>query len=131
MRRSERPSLSSPWRVKRLQRVTAAFARFRGVHGKGRRIPLELQAQVVSAVRAGVSRSSIERACGLSWSQVSRWLATVAAEAPSSRSARTPPVAKPRVLSVVDADARPLAARDADIEVRIGAWRVSLSRTTI
>ena len=130
MRRSEPPPLSSTARTKHLHHLVAAFAAFRGANAKGRRIPRELQAQVVAAVSAGVSRSSIARACRLSWAQVNRWLDGAAGGTRRSRPTALPALASPRVLSVIDTDARQPAAQAADVEVRIGLWRVSLSRTT-
>ncbi len=129
MRRSEPPPLSIAARKKRLSHLVAAFAGFRRKNPPGRRIPRELQVQVVAALNAGVTKSAIARTCGLSWAQVNRWRAAVTGDAPSSPPASAPVMVSPRVLSVVDANVRQPVAQGTDVEVRIGPWRLSISRT--
>ena len=114
--------------ARRLQHLGAAFAAFRQAN-PGRRFPRGIRAQVVAALNAGVSSSAIERACGLSWTQVTRWRSAAARGAPTAPSASAlASSASAKVLSVVDADARRSDTLDAGIDIRVGPWRVSLSR---
>ena len=64
---------------------------------------------------------AIERRCKLSWSQLTRWRAAarVNEKAPAAP-------APAQVLSVVDA---PLAG-DGGVELRVGPWRICLSRAS-
>jgi hypothetical protein len=120
MRLSEPPSLSNASRSKRLAHLAAAFAAFRRVNEPGRRIPLGLRRQVVAALDAGVSASAIRKACGVSWSQATRWR--------SAAHAGGEVAAAPQVLSVVDRGAPVSASSDGGVELRVGAWRISVNR---
>lgn len=111
---------------KRLEQLADAFDAYRRGN-PGRRFPRGLRGQVIAAIDAGASASAVSRACKLSWSQITSW------QQASARSARAPSasaaaVARPRVLSVVDAGTRADVMLDGDIELRIGHWRVSLRR---
>jgi hypothetical protein len=107
----------------RVTQVVAAFAAFRRVHGPRRRIPLALRKQFVAALDAGVSASALGKACGVSWTQTRYWKSTAKGAAPMT--------AAPQVLSVVDRQTTPAASSSADkgIELRVGCWRISLSRS--
>ena len=121
MRRSEPQSFSNAAYANRLHHLAAAFAAFRRANKPGRRIPSGLRAQVVAALNAGVSATAIEKACRLSWSQVTRWRSAALADGTLS--------VRPQadVLSVVD-DAARSPSSDTDVELRVGPWRISLSR---
>ena len=121
MRRSEPQSLSNRY-AKRLQHLAAAFAAFRRVNPRGRRIPMGLRRQVVAALEAGVSTSALAEACGVSWSQATRWRSVAHASGVET--------AAPQVLSVVDTGAPACVSSDGDIELRVGSWRISVSRVT-
>jgi hypothetical protein len=104
--------------------LAAAFAAFRRVHGPGRRIPLGLRRQFVAALDAGVSAGVLGKACGVSWSQTRYWRAAARAAARVT--------AAPQVLSVVDPPAAPVpfGVPEEDLELRVGAWRISVQRVT-
>jgi hypothetical protein len=106
----------------RLEQLAAAFAAFRQGHKPGHRIPSGLRRQFVAALDGGVSARALGKACGVSWSQTKHWrLAAARPEAPVA--------AMPQVLSVVDRQsvAAPKAP-EGDLELRVGAWRISVQR---
>lgn len=118
MRRSNPQSPSDVAVNKRIVQLAAAFVAFRRANGPGRRIPLGLRRQFVAALDAGVSAGALGKACGVSWSQTRYWR--------SAARAATPITAAPQVLSVVDRQ----AASAGDLELRVGAWRISVQRVT-
>jgi hypothetical protein len=122
MRRSNPESQSDVVASKRVVQLAAAFAAFRRVHGRGRRIPLGLRGQFVAALDAGVSAGALGKACGVSWSQTRYWRSAARAAAPVT--------AAPQVLSVVDRQAAPASsgALAGDLELCVGAWRISVQR---
>jgi len=109
--------------AKCLEQLEAAFMEFRRTHEPGRRIPAALRAQVVRALDEGVAERRLRLACRVSWNQLRRWRST--------QSTRRAPVPTPRarVLSVVDPDPRELAHTDGNIEIKVGPWRMCLSRS--
>jgi hypothetical protein len=121
MRRSK-PQSRSNTHAKRLQHLAAAFAAFRRVNPRGRRIPAGLRRQVVAALDAGVSTSALAEACGVSWSQATRWK--------SAAHAGGVVAAAPQVLSVVETGAPACLSSDGDIELRVGAWRININRVS-
>ena len=124
MRLSKSQSLSNVAGSKRLVQLAAAFAAFRSVHGRGRRIPLGLRRQVLAALNAGVPSRTIGKVCGVSWSQTRYWRWAARADGPSP--------AAPQVLSVVDRQTAPACSTSPEggIELRVGAWRISVQRET-
>jgi hypothetical protein len=78
--------------------------------------------QVVAALDAGVSASAIQKTCGVSWSQATRW--RLAAHAGGEVAAA------PQVLSVVDRGAPVSSCSDGGVELRVGAWRISVHRVS-
>jgi transposase-like protein len=110
---------------KRLERLSAAFEAHRRA-SPGRRIPHGLRSQAVAAVAAGASISAVLQACRLSWSQLTRW--RQAAESDVRTAPPSPAEAPVRVLSVVDAAQSVSGDLGDEIELRIGAWHVSLRR---
>jgi hypothetical protein len=124
MRLSNSENLSNVAGSKRLVRLVAAFAAFRSVHGAGRRIPSGLRRQVLAALDAGVPAGAIGKACGVSWSQMRYWRS-------AGRAGGAVPEAA-QVLSVVDHEMRPVScpspSSDGGLELRVGAWRISLNR---
>ena len=122
MRQSKPQTLLKASRAKRLVHLAAAFAAFRRANKAGRRIPLGLRIQVVAALDAGVSASAIQKTCGVSWSQATRWRAAVHAGGEVA--------AAPRVLSVVDRSASVSSCSDAGVELRVGSWRISVNRVS-
>ena len=124
MRRSKPQSPSDVAGSRRVEQVAAAFAAFRGVHGRGQRIPVGLRRQFLAALDAGVPAGAIGKACGVSWSQTRYWRLAAGAGGPGP--------AAPQVLAVVDRPAGPArsSAPDGDLELRVGAWRISVERVT-
>ena len=111
-----------------LAELARRFAKFREERPRGSRIPEDLRAAVLRGLDQGVSYGDIQRACGVSWSQVAAWQE-------KHRPGRRPPEADEapgvRVFSVVDEPRvpRPVAPNAEafrDLELRIGPWRVSL-----
>lgn len=119
MRKNQPQFLSNAAYTDRLHHLAAAFAAFRRANKPGRRIPLGLRTQVVAALNAGVSANAIEKACGLSWSQVTRWRSAARADGALAVAPHAD------VLSVVDGAA---SSPTPDVELRVGSWRISLSR---
>lgn len=122
MREPVRRPLLDGAETQRLQHLAAAFAAFRRANRPGRRIPLGLRRQVVAALDAGVSPAAITKTCGVAWSQATRWRLVehaggVAAAAPQAQ-----------VLSVVDTGAPAPASSGDGVELRVGSWRISVSR---
>jgi hypothetical protein len=122
MRQSKPQTLLKASRAKRLVHLAAAFAAFRRANKAGRRIPLGLRIQVVAALDAGVSASAIQKTCGVSWSQTTRWRAAAHAGGEVA--------AAPRVLSVVDRGASVSWSLNAGVELRVGSWRISVNRVS-
>lgn len=123
MRRSNPRSPSDVVTSKRVEQLAAAFAAFRRAHGAGRRIPLGLRRQFLAALDAGVVAGALGKACGVSWKQARCWRLTAHADT------RSP--AAPQVLSVVDRQAPPSSGTLAgDLELRVGAWRISVQHVT-
>jgi hypothetical protein len=106
------------------------FAVFHRENPRNTRIPDDLRAAVIAAMRRGVTTSRLRRACGLSTSQLARWLASARDPAPSTLSAQ-----HARVFSVVGETpphspnpTAPLPAHE--LEMRLGPWSVSVRLAT-
>jgi hypothetical protein len=81
---------------------------------------------VIAAMRRGVTTSRLRRACGLSTSQLARWLVGDKGPAPSTLRAQ-----HARVFSVVgEAPPRPpkptAPPPTQELELRVGQWSVSV-----
>jgi hypothetical protein len=121
MNRAEQ-SLPKDAYAKRLDAAAAAIAAFRRAH-PGQPFPSKLREEVVAAVEAGVAVGVAAKACGLSTTQVRLWRSKAEG---SPRASGSSPSA--RVLSVVDAPSERPGLVDEEVEIRVGAWRVHLSR---
>lgn len=123
-RRSAEGSLSASG----LAELAGRFARFRREQPRGARVPEELRAAVVAALGQGVAPSELQRACGVTWSQVMTWQARRPGDRRASASAEPTEV---RVFSVVDepredpAEA-PESMGGRGLELRFGPWTVSV-----
>ena len=111
-----------------LAELAGRFARFRREQPRGARVPEELRAAVVAALDEGVAPGELQRACGLSWTQVMTWQARHPGERGTSRSAGASQV---RVFSVVDEPREdPAGAPESmggrGLELRLGPWTVSV-----
>ena len=90
------------------------FARFRGAHRDGARIPPELRAAVMAALEQGARQGEVLRVCKLSWSQVRSWKGGG-------------PGGAVRVFAVEDAGETPAALGEGDaLQLRLGPWSVSV-----
>jgi hypothetical protein len=105
------------------------FARFRAKHRRGTRVPGELRAATLAALRKGVTSGELYRSCGVSWGQLEAWKAGRKSSRTRARKGDAAP-ADVRVFSVVDAEPEP-AERPAltnplneDLELRLGRWSV-------
>ena len=87
------------------------------------RVPKELRAAALAALREGVSEGELRRSCRLSWSQLDAWKRA----ASSSRALAAKGV---RVFSVVDEGRRvaqeAAAAEAQTLELRAGPWSVTV-----
>ena len=108
--------------------LAARFAAFRRTHRRFARIPRDLRAEVVAALRQGTSPSRLCTTCRVSTSQLALWRRAAGAGAPSAAGG-----SGARIFSVVEA-APALApgsmgvvsaASDA-LELRLGPWSVSV-----
>jgi hypothetical protein len=111
-----------------LAELAGRFARFRREQPRGARVPAELRAAVVAALGQGVRPGELQRACGVTWSQVMTWQARRAGDQGASGSAGP---TKVRVFSVVDEPREDLAEPPEStgggaLELRLGAWTVSV-----
>lgn len=132
-----------------LDSLSQRFQRFRTSHPRGARIPVPLRKAVVVALRNGASRSSVQKACGVSWEQMERWQArygnqAVDARRPrpgvattrlvgtdNTRSGSRQPTPPPRVFSVVDDEQAGQAATPHKaplLELRVSGWSISLQQ---
>ena len=111
-----------------LAELAGRFARFRREQPRGARVPAELRAAVVAALGQGVRPGELQRACGVTWSQVMTWQARRAGDQGASGSAGP---TKVRVFSVVDEPREdPAEALESmggrGLELRLGPWTVSV-----
>jgi hypothetical protein len=111
-----------------LAELEGRFARFRREQPRGARVPEELRAAVVAALGQGVAPSELQRACGVTWTQVMTWQARHPGDRGTSRSAGP---SKVRVFSVVDEPRvdppQPSESTGGGgLELRLGPWTVSV-----
>jgi hypothetical protein len=110
-----------------LSEVAERFARFREEHPKGTRVPGDLRAAALAALREGATPGELHRACGVSWSQTVAWN-TERRTAPAKRG-RTA-AEDVRVFSVVDEQParqlEPTVSVGHELELRLGPWSVSV-----
>ena len=111
-----------------LAELAGRFAQFRREQPRGARVPAELRAAVLAAVGQGVRPGELQRACGVTWSQVMTWQARRPGDRRASVSAEP---TKVRVFSVVDepredAAEAPESMGGRGLELRLGPWRVSV-----
>jgi len=105
------------------------FARFRGEHRDGARIPQELRAAVIAALEQGARQGEVLRVCKLSWSQVQSWQGIGRrAQAEEEGGGHGGAV---RVFAVEDetgsGSEAPAALGEGEaLELRLGPWSVSV-----
>jgi len=112
-----------------LSELKESFARFRAKHRRGTRVPGELRAATLAAVRKGVSSGELYRSCGVSWGQLEVWKAGRESSRTRAKRRDAEP-ADVRVFSVVDTEPAPLqrpalvSPLDEEFELRLGRWSV-------
>jgi hypothetical protein len=116
-----RVQLGRPTTNPSLERLRRRFTAFRRNNPRSTQIPDPLRKAVVAALHEGMTRSAVQKACGVSWAQIDRWQASCGP--PPPRSER--PARSARVLSVVD-DTPPRGADPPEdqLELRLGAWSI-------
>ncbi|MBK8011680.1 MAG: hypothetical protein IPK13_10030 [Deltaproteobacteria bacterium] len=106
--------------------LTERFAQFRAESERGTRVPAELRAAALAALRQGAAQGALQRDCQISRSQLDAWRR--AAAAPSTRSRRATGE-DARIFAVVD-EALPVderaAAAEPPLELRVGPWSVTV-----
>lgn len=115
-----------PSDVAAVDELGARFATFHSKNPPHTRIPNDLRAAVIAAMRRGVTAARLRHACGLSTSQLARWRALL--RGPSCSALKSE---QPRVFSVVgEVPPRPLESSSLppahDLELRLGPWSVSV-----
>ena len=107
-----------------LAELAGRFARFREEHPRGARVPEDLRAAALAALRQGVVPGHLYRACGVSWSQVDAWKRRAASAEPRDEATDM------RVFSVIDEPPidRPerVTPTEHELELRLGPWSVSV-----
>lgn len=153
MRKRKQPSSKASARQRssvNLDSLSQQFQLFRSSHPRITRIPEPLRKAVVAALEGGASKSSVQKACGVSWVQMKQWKTEYAKGARAPRRRRTSmvtteltgagrlvpklqqPTPPPRVLSVVDEEP---TGQDGDphrvplLELRVSGWSIRLHPT--
>ena len=106
---------------KKLRALQARLARFRAERGRGARVPTELRAAALAALREGASERAL-RSCGISWSQLDAWKRRAARDVAGSRRGAPKDV---RVFSVID-EVHPVVGAEQVLELRAGPWSVTV-----
>lgn len=106
---------------KKLHALEERLARFRAESGRGARVPAELRAAALLALREGASERAL-RSCGISWSQLDAWKRKAVRDVAGSR--RGPPK-DVRVFSVID-EVHPVLRAEQVLELRAGPWSVTV-----
>ena len=111
-----------------LGELESRFAQFRRAQPRGARVPEELRAAVLAALGQGVKPGELQRACGVTRSQLMTWQARGAGAQGASGSAGPTRV---RVFSVVDKPQvelprPPESPEEGVLELRLGSWTVSV-----
>jgi hypothetical protein len=107
--------------------LEARFALFRAEHPRGTRVPSDLRAATLAALRRGITPGALHRSCGVSWSQLEAWKSGRGSER-TKVDARDEPQTDVRVFSVVDAEPvdrlAPGAGEVEELVLRLGHWSV-------
>jgi hypothetical protein len=139
-RTRRRAQLARPVQHRGLERLRQRFGAFREANAPTARIPVPLREAVVALLRTGVSRSAVQKSCGVSWSQMSQWFELYGSQ-PSSVDASQS--ASARVLSVVDdgpvgsQSSKPMVESPSEpvgsseptvgsLELRLGGWSITV-----
>lgn len=127
-----RARLARPVQHRGLDQLRGRFEAFRDANPPTARIPDSLRKAVLSLLQEGVTRSAVERTCGVSWTQMNQWNELYR---PQELSRRAPSSRAARVLSVVDeapSTVEPLGAPEPSmepLELRLGHWWITVRPT--
>jgi hypothetical protein len=137
-----RSRLTQPVEHRALEQLRRRFERFRDKTPPTARIPVQLRKAVVVLLQAGVTRSAVQKSCGVSWDQMAQWTRLYGSSEP--RAGDVSRLASARVLSVVgDAPAAvasseprtvspsPEPIRSSEptgepLELRFGGWSITV-----
>jgi len=123
-RRRRAPAVREPSALAELE---ARFARFRQDLPRGTRVPADLRAAALAALREGLDPAVLHRRCGVSSQQVIAWKGGRRSAPTKQAAAESPDV---RAFSVVDDSIRePTAGQD--LELRLGPWSISVRLTDL
>lgn len=111
-----------------LERLRRRFADFRRKHPAQTRVPEELRAAVLAAMRQGVTQTEVQRACKLTSRQLGMWqrsqgIGLVGRKRKAQQKAKIFSVTED--ISREAAQARSESTR-AQLELRVGDWSVSI-----
>jgi len=114
-----------------LKQLERQFARFRRDHPPQTRIPDALRREALAAMRLGVTRSQLRRACGISSDQLKHWQRNRG----GAGSQAEPNIQGTQVFSVIDdisSEEVGTGVRDGgdELELRLGGWSIAVRRVT-
>jgi len=118
--------LARPVQHRGLEQLRRRFEAFRDANPPTARIPVPLRKAVVALLQEGLTRSAVEKSCGVSWTQMDQWAELYGAQ-PSLGD--LPPSRAARVLSVVDDAPRPVETSEPPVEpleLRLGRWSITV-----
>jgi len=122
-----RARLARPIEHRGLKQLRGRFEAFRSTNPRTANIPVPLRKGVVELLREGVTRSAVERCCGVSWTQMDQWTQLYR---PRQRSRNAPSSRPARVLSVIDNEQHSSVGASAPLlqplELRLGDWSVTV-----
>jgi hypothetical protein len=105
-----------------LAELEALFARFRQELPRGSRVPADLRAAALAALREGVDPAVLHRRCGVSQKQLIAWKG---GRRSTPAKAAAPESMDVRAFSVVDEPIRePTPGQE--LELRLGTWSISV-----
>ena len=110
------------------------FAEFRRDHPRGARVPEDLKEAALTMLAKGVTPGAISRTCGVSWSQLMAWKGTRRSARAGRARRRAKSMPDVRVFSVVEDPVdrgAPAMSVDSTLELRLGAWSVSVRLTDL
>ena len=112
-----------------IEGLSRRFAEFHSRHPRRTRVPDDLRRDTLAALRQGVTRTQLRRACGVSSKQLAQWQNS---HGKISKNA-TRATQDTRVFSVVGEDAAQRAEslnseQDHQLELRLDGWTISVRR---
>ena len=112
-----------------IEGLSRRFAEFHRRHPRRTRVPDELRRDTLAALRQGVTRTQLRRACGVSSKQLAQWQKSHG-KIPKNAARATPDA---RVFSVVgDGPAQRAESlsseQDQLLELRLDGWSISVRR---